>query len=222
MRVDLTVEGALHAWQIPEIAFGPDGLRLMAPGVDGFIPTQGAAGHLALAIGQPLEGIEYFLRVCYAVLAYKAGGLMVHGAGIVRDGRGFIFFGHSGSGKTTVARHSAEHLVLNDDLVIVLPRGETWWIYGTPFWNLDQVPPQPGSAPLAGLFRLVQAKSVYLQPMTPALALAELLANLPVLPADQNWNAALMARGLELLATCPARQLHFLPDGSFWQAVLAL
>ena len=68
------------------------------------------------------EEVEYFLRVIYALLVFQAGGLLFHAAGIVRDGQCYLFFGHSGSGKTTVARLSSTDLVLNDDLVVLIPR----------------------------------------------------------------------------------------------------
>jgi len=174
----------------------------------------GAALHLASA--HPLSELEYFLRVVYALRAYQAGGLMLHAAGVARGGRAFVFFGHSGSGKTTVARLSPDALVLNDDLVLLMPDGPGWTVHGTPFWNPTQVRPTAAAAPLAMLLRLVQSTTVYLAPMPFGQALGEMVSSAPVLPADPALCTGVLARCQAILAAVPAHRLHFLPDDSFW------
>ena len=62
------------------------------------------------------------MRTALALLAFEAGGLLFHAAGLAYHDRGYAFFGHSGSGKTTVARlSSARARLLNDDLVVLWP-----------------------------------------------------------------------------------------------------
>ncbi len=185
-----------------------------------------AAGHGHLVVSQPyaIEEMEYWLRVAYAILAFRAGGLLFHAAGVVHHERAFLFCGRSGSGKTTVARLSPNDIVLNDDLVVLMPDENSGWIaYATPFSNPTQIQPTGNrSAPVAGIFRLVQNKNVDLQPVNGGLALAELLANVPVLAADRSLSMRLFERCEELLRTVPVYYLHFLPDPSFWPVVEAI
>lgn len=215
-----------HALLDTGVVFRDQVLYFTAKGYTGQIDIKKYRGELNLSSKQPLEDIDYFLRVICALLAFENGGVMFHAAGVVRAGRAFLFFGHSGAGKTTAARLSANALILNDDLLVLLPRDRSadspnrWTAYATPFWNPTQVRPTSESAPVAGLFRLVQDRKVFLEPMSKAQALAEFLSNVPVIPDDPHRNAVLIARSLQLLDDIPAFRLHFLPDDSFWTVIL--
>lgn len=194
-------------------------LHFTAPGYDGTVDVGAGQAELTISSQYPVEEIEYFLRVVYALLAFEEGGLLFHAAGIVRDGGGYLFFGHSGSGKTTVARLSSEYVVLNDDLVLISPAGAGWRIHATPFWNPSQVEPTRQDAPLTAMFRLIQNKQVFTEELRPSQAVAEMISNVPVIPDDPGRTLDLLSRCRHLLRSVPAYRLHFLPDDSFWHAV---
>ncbi len=205
------------------MAFDKNGvLHFQASGYRGQIDIQQKTGTLHLASVQPAEEVEYLLRVAFALLAFEAGGLMLHAAGIVRGKQAYLFFGHSGAGKTTIARHStdADAIVLNDDLVILRPKPSGWQAYGTPFWNPTQTRPSSHDAPLGALFQLVQDRQVFLEPLSPSKAIAELVANVPVIPADPARGLSLLQRISDVVQCTPVQRLHFLPDSSFWNVVL--
>jgi hypothetical protein len=189
------------------------------PSMKGEIDDRQDQGKLWVASDFKIESIEYYLRVVYALLAFRMGGIMMHAAGILRNGKAYLFFGHSGAGKTTVARLSSQDVVLNDDLIILLPEDGVWQAYGTPFWNPTQVRPSPRHAPLIGLYRLVQSKKVCLETLPASQALAELVANTPVLPEDPLRGGELMLRLAALLKEIPAFRLFFLPDDTFWRLI---
>ena len=194
-------------------------LHFTAPGYRGVIDAAEGKGSLAISSAQPIEEVEYFLRVAYALLAFHLGGIMLHAAGIARDEKAYLFFGHSGSGKTTVARLSPNDTVLNDDLVLLMPAEDGWQVFGTPFWNPTQVKPTPANAPLAAMLRLVQDKKVYLQAISTSEAIAELISSVPVISADPLRSLELLTRLHTILQTIPSHKLHFLPDDSFWGVV---
>jgi hypothetical protein len=175
---------------------------------------------LSVSSSQPVEEIEYFLRVVYAFLIFQAGGLLFHAAGIVRDRKAYLFFGYSGSGKTTVSRLSENDLILNDDLVVLLPGGDGWYAHATPFWNPTQVKPTPMNASIAGLYRLVQDTEVYIQKMGTGQSLAELVANAPVLSGSPLYSQELIDRCQKIISAVPTYSLHFLPDGTFWRVII--
>lgn len=196
-----------------------------APGYEGFIDLENCRGELKLSSKRPLDEVDYYLRVAYALLAFDAGGMMFHAAGILRNGEAHLFFGHSGSGKTTVARVSRDDIILNDDLLLLIPgklsgnQESMWMAYATPFWNPTQVAPSNKSGPVVGLYRLVQDKEVYIEPMSSGQALAELVSNIPVIPEDPSRGEILLQRGIRFLESVPAHRLHFLPDDSFWNVI---
>jgi hypothetical protein len=191
------------------------------PGFNGDIDLDSNTANLFTSNSRVIETTDYLLRVIFALLIFKKGGVLFHGAGIVRDGYTYLFFGHSGSGKSTVARFSPHDTVLNDDLVVLMPHGDGWTVFATPFWNPTQVRPVHASAPLKGLYRLVQDKQVFLEPLGAGHALAELISNVPVIPENRFLNMELFIRGRQLLDGVPAYRLHFLPDDSFWQVITA-
>ena len=228
LRVDFTGQEREQAMLDQGMSFVDGLLHFDAPGYVGTIDEQAGVGHLSLSSRQPVEEVDYFLRVAAALLLYRAGGFMFHAAGIVRDGRACLYFGYSGSGKTTVSRLSQAlgDRVLNDDLLFLVPpkpgQAGGWTVYSTPFWNPTQVQPVGlDSAPLAGLFRLVQAKQVFTAAMQPGQAVAELVTSVPVLGLDPGRTLSVLARCRRLSRDVPVHHLHFLPDASFWPVVLA-
>jgi hypothetical protein len=196
-----------------------------AIGYEGYINIDEQYGQLNLSSKTPVEEVDYFLRVAYALLAFEVGGMMFHTAGIVRKGKAHLFFGHSGSGKTTVSRVSDTDTILNDDLLILLPQSGRdqakfkWMAYSTPFWNPTQVQPTRESAPVVGIYLLVQDQDVFLEPMGSGQALAEMISNIPVIPDDPARGTELLNRGTTFLKEVPAYRLHFLPDNSFWDVI---
>ena len=202
----------------PSFQFDHQRVCFDLPGYTGFIDT---ASHSSLRIAsdQPFNGVEYFLRVVYALLCFEQGGLMLHAAGVVRNERAFLFFGRSGAGKTTAARNALDGIVLNDDLIALLPEDHGWRAYGTPFTNPTQTRPSSASAPVAGLFRLVQSPTLAIEPLLGARALAELLTSIPVLNGSPSPP---ISRCRQLLDTIPAYKLFLRPDPSFWPLIESL
>jgi hypothetical protein len=108
---------------------------------------------------------------------------------------------------------------MNDDLLVLLPTDDNWQVYGTPFWNPTQVVPTNQHAPLGRFLRLVQAKEVKLEPISPAQALAELLACVPVLASAPHFAAGIVQRVQKLAHAVPCHALHFLPNDSYWDVL---
>jgi len=194
-------------------------VELLADSSSGRIDLDTGEGMLVTSATRPLEELDYLLRIVYALLAFEQGGLLFHAAGIVHNEKAYCFFGHSGSGKSTVARCSATEYVLNDDLVLLLPAGRSWMVHATPFCNPEQMHPIPAYAGLSGLYRLVQDRTVFIERMNPAQAVAEIISNTPVIPANPKFNDRLLDTCGRLLTTTPAFWLHFTPDVSFWDVI---
>ena len=221
MDAQVQLSGRLRPHPLLErgTVFEGDSVHFTAPGFQGEVDPKRGKATLRLSSAAPIEEIDYLLRVIYAVLAFKAGGLLFHAAGIVRDGRTFLFFGPSGSGKTTVSRLSTNYLTLNDDLLILIPGRDGWQAHGTPFWNPTQAPPSNQHAPLGALIRLVQDKDVHLKKMSKGQALAELVGSVPVIPLSSQQLPVLLKRLENLANSIPTYHLHFRLDDSFWEVV---
>jgi len=188
-----------------------------------FDPADGT-GFLALCDGDGRStesSLENFLRVAYAHLALEAGGFLFHAAGVVRQGRAYLFFGPSGSGKTTVSMLSVGDRVVSDDLILVLPgRGQGYQAVSIPFrGHLAELPEEQAAFPIAGFYRLVQDTEVRLVPLERARAVSEVVGSLPfVTDRAENSIRILDAVG-RAVQGAPTFRLHFRKDASFWAAV---
>jgi hypothetical protein len=199
--------------------FENEAVIVKTAGLEGLIRCEKGFAEINLPETKWIENTEYFLRLVTALQVFYGGGLMFHAAGIVKDDCAYLFFGHSGAGKTTVARNSPGAIILNDDLVILTRENETWRAHATPFSNPTQVNPVNQSAILQSIYRLVQDDHVYLESMSTGQAFAEVLANVPVIPEHPGWRGDLLIRCQALIDTLPVYKLHFLPDGSFWKVI---
>ncbi|RCK75725.1 MAG: hypothetical protein ANABAC_1016 [Anaerolineae bacterium] len=207
--------------EIPALpTINPDKIVFDAPGYRGELNWFEKSAFLELGGKEALVGCDYFLRVTVAVVAYHAGGILFHAAGVEREGKAYLFIGHSGAGKTTTARNSPPGSVLNDDLLILYPSADGWVAYATPFYNPTQVRPRPGSAPIQKILYLVKDQNVYLEEIPLAIALAEMIACVPVLTASSFYLPEILKRCNEILATIPYYHLHLLPDDSYWKILL--
>lgn len=210
----------LRPLPLPAIQLSGSRLSLDGPGLQGDADL--GAGTARLLVGGPQAPalMEYAARVLTALLLDREGGLLLHGAGLVRDGRGLLLLGPSGTGKTTAARNAAGSRVLNDDLVALLPAaGGGWELHATPFSNPSQVRPAWGRAPLAGILRLRQATPPAIGPLSAGQALGELAAAVPVLVADAGRLPSLMTRLAHLAQATPCAVLRLGPRPDYWPVV---
>lgn len=218
MRVFIKTCGGDYSGDM-ELEFRGGKVVFSSEGYRGEIDEKNGWGEIELAMKDPFFGADYFLRIAAATLIFQRGGLLFHAAGIEKNGKGMIFVGHSGVGKTTVAKNSPAGCVLNDDLLVLYPEGEEWRVSASPFYNPTQVTPRPGESPLMAVLFLVQDKIVELRPLSMAQALAEMVANVPVLPIDSSKTPIILRRCSQILFKTPSYYLHFLPDSTFWNVL---
>jgi hypothetical protein len=164
--------------------------------------------------------IEIFIRVDTAIRIFNLGGLLVHAAGLEKNGQGFLFTGHSGAGKTTVCRVSTDCLILNDDMIILCPGFPGWIMSATPFWNPTQVPPGTGSVPLGMILHLKQAKKHKIENVSFPKAIADLFTHIPVIPQNPQQTSVILNRCVDIIKQSRVKELHFLPDSEFWKIIV--
>ena len=206
------------SWDI-ETALAGDRLSYRSYDDAGDVDFQTGTGLLALAPG---AGAENFLRVLYAHLCARSGGLLLHAAGVIRDGRGHVFFGRSGSGKSTTARLSraAGCTVLSDDLVILRKVEGVFRVFGVPFRGTAmEIPRTRADAPLAGLYALVKAPQHALVPLDRPHAVAALTRSVPFVMAAPLSGNAVIAFCADLARTVHPAELHFRKDDGFWKVI---
>jgi hypothetical protein len=201
------------------VQFPHNGLTFEHKQYQGQIDLRASEAILSVESFSLADDIEYFLRMVYSLLIFERGGMLFHSAAIVRENQAYLFFGLSGSGKTTAARLSADYLVLNDDLVALVDCDTHWQVFGTPFWNPSQVKPSARSAPLHMLLRLVQDHQVYVEPLSAAQGMAEMITSIPLINADPSRTHELVQRCRAVMNSVPIFRLHFRKDNTFWKVI---
>lgn len=97
-------------------------------------------------------------QILIARVLADRGGCYIHAGGVVLEGKGLLFVGHSDAGKSTMItmmKDKAE--ILCDDRMIVRRWPEGFMIHGT--WSHGDVPDvSAGSAPLKAILFLEQAQ----------------------------------------------------------------
>ena len=120
--------------------------------VDVFIGSDGESlfndKDVSLLLGYPP------VRFILSGLLIQRGGLLVHGCGIERHSKGYLFAGKSGDGKSTIAKLWEEEAeILNDEFIALVFHEGQYKIYGTP-WTGNDSEGLYGGYPLENLFFL--------------------------------------------------------------------
>ncbi len=160
--------------------------------------------------------------ICMQELPRHHMALLLHGVGVVAAERGYVFFGASGRGKSTVGRlASGVGETLSDELVIVRlhPAGAT--LQGTPFWStgtpterIRQV--RYREVPLVALYGLHHARDFVRKRLSPGAAIMELLTSEKVATERVSSADAWLATAEQLVTQVPVYRLGFRPTFDLW------
>ena len=168
-----------------------------------------------------LEGDTHFainnsLMLLYAFASACKGVLEMHSSVVVNGGRGYLFLGKSGTGKSTHSslwlKHIPGTMLLNDDnpILRLMPDGSAR-VFGSPwsgktpcYKNLD--------FPAGAVVRIRQAPFNKIEKLPPVQAYASLMASAssfrPFKTLAEGWHATLEG----LVGVLPCYVLDCLPD----------
>ncbi len=137
------------------------------------------------------------------------------------SGVGYVFFGRSGIGKTTVAGLVGDRgEVLSDEVVVVRLGADGPELVSTPFWGASIAPERirrvNRRAPLVGIFALAQAETFSLERLSATEAILALLgmqkAMTELLESTQAW----LAVAEQMVQQAPVYRLGFRPTAELW------
>lgn len=144
----------------------------------------------------------------------KGRGIMLHACGVNDRGKGYIFTGRSGAGKSTISQLWAASegvSVLSDERVIVRQHDGRFWVYGTP-WYGDAKIASPEAAPLERIFVIEHGTKNQAVPLKRSSAVSELFARSFPTFWDTEGLAFTLAFLEQMTQTIPSCALNFVPD----------
>jgi hypothetical protein len=165
---------------------------------------------------QPVYPLGYPLDELLLINLLASGkGVEIHACGVIDSlGRGYLFVGQSGAGKTTVARlwqNEPGVTILSDDRIILRKADQKIWMHGTP-WHGDAMLACPGKAPLTRIYFLRHGQENEILRLGKAHAISRLFA-CSFVPFYNPQGLDFTLRFLEeVMATIPCYELKFVPD----------
>jgi len=168
------------------------------------------------ADGYPL--LEYIV----ARLVARHDGALIHASTAIVDDGSYVFVGHSGAGKSTIASIAEAEgaRIPTDDRTILTIRDGSPMAWGTP-WHGSLIRKSPDGAPLRALYLLRQAKEDRCEPLTRSQAVKELFVRL-IQPRLHPTEVQLTLEVLErIVERVPVAVLHFRPTPAAFALALS-
>lgn len=160
----------------------------------------------------PLDGL-----ILYYLTAINAD-IMIHASGIYYNGRGYVFSGVSGKGKTTMASlwDSIGAQVIHDDRLIIRNIEGMFRMFNTPLYQNDV----PRSSPITQIFLIDHGEENNMTPVREASSVSLVISNC----IQHNYSPDMIARFLGsvslMCSKIPVSTLSFKPDRSIIEYIL--
>ena len=155
------------------------------------------------------------LRMVYSMAVVYHRAISIHASVVQQEGKGYLFMGKSGTGKST---HSALWQatfegceLLNDDNPTLRLMENEVWVYGTP-WSGKTPCYKNTHYPLAGMVRLRQAKMNRYNEQKDITAIIAVLPGCSVIRKDTEQYDTLCNTLVELTGKVRVGTLECLPD----------
>ena len=160
--------------------------------------------------------VDNALMVLYALATAASGTVLFHAAVVSHEGKGYMFLGPSGTGKSTHARLWLKYidgtaLVNDDNPVVRLADDGLPVVYGSP-WSGKTPCYRNVSYPLGGIVLLSQAPYNKIHRLGGIHAYASLVASISGKRWDSRVADGLHATENTLASTVPVWHLECLPD----------
>lgn len=159
--------------------------------------------------------LSSMLRIVFAQAILPHGAVSVHASVVVNDGKGFLFMGKSGTGKSTHSGLWLKHIegswLLNDDNPMLRLTEGGVRVYGSP-WSGKTPCYRNESAPVAGIVRLKQAPRNRFRVCEDIAAFSAVLPGCSVLRQDMRLHEAMCETLAELTEMTLVGELECLPD----------
>ena len=162
-----------------------------------------------------LFAINNSLMILYAFRTASMGTLEMHSSVVIRDGKGYMFLGKSGTGKSTHSRQWLETFpgteLLNDDNPVIRADGTGVRVYGTP-WSGKTPCYHKLDVPVGAIVRIRQSPENRATRLGLVEAYASVYSSCSGLKAERKIADGLHATLEQVVTTVPCFVLDCRPD----------
>ena len=175
---------------------------------EGRLFAEGSPADQAFAVNNALMLLFAFTSAPYAALE-------MHASAVVRGGRGFLFLGKSGTGKSTHSQLWLDHIsgteLLNDDNPVLRVVDGEVRVYGSP-WSGKTPCYKAQDAPVGAIVRLRQAPQNHIERLGTVHAYSSVMASCSGFRAIRALADAQHETLSVVAEQVPCYQLECLPD----------
>lgn len=221
------VPGTYYAYTVTgdRFNFGPDLVR-------GHYDPEGKSFYLAIAkkLFQP-DDIWLFDRILCRLFftvaesnnGHPRNAVIIHSAGVAKDGKGYLFFGPPESGKSTIARLSARYSVLHDDMNLIIFDEKSIYLQGVPF-NPKGITLSGIRVPLAAAFSINKGQFAKIEKLSysefTGLVLPEIFLPLSLFSNNKQKSfQEVLNITAAIWNSVPCCRLNFRKDPTFWNSI---
>lgn len=172
---------------------------------------------LRINMKSKIEAIILFLIDEVSKGIFKsASDLNLHASSVERHGKGYIFLGKSGSGKTTICGLSGDSGIIHDEVIITRKKKNNYFLF-SPRFNIKN-PVSVQSRKMNAIFFIRKSRYNRLKRMSLKESLKEGLEHCRNHRFAHN-PVPVYERLLNLFKNIPCYRLYFKKDPSFWKLI---
>ena len=182
-------------------------------------PRDGSApARYRMAPGHNPALFRFGVWILFNIAALPRGAVAFHSSVIRYRGRGVLFLGESGTGKSTHTRLWREHIpgaeLLNDDSPIIRATDSEAFVHGSP-WSGKTPCYRNERCPIAAVVRLSQAPHNRIRRLRPIESIGALLPSAPpAFARDERLSDDTCNLLSRVIAQVPVYHLECLPDAA--------
>lgn len=160
-------------------------------------------------------GLNNCIMMMYAFSAARQNTLLVHASVIMKDNKGYLFLGKSGTGKSTHTSNWMKYIpeteLMNDDNPVIRFIDGVSYVFGSP-WSGKTPCYKNIEAPIGGFVQLEQAPFNKIRKMNTIETFASLLPSCSVMKWDKNTYGGVCDTLSRIMETTSTYFLQNLPD----------
>ncbi len=161
------------------------------------------------------------LRIIYSRLLTDYNGFLVHSAAIKKEDKGYLFYGPSDAGKTTISKISDKFGldILSDELSAVRKIHGEYFLYATPFWGEFNGTYRSDRVKLESLIKPIKSNKLKLHRIHETEFISSFLGTLLNFCNDSFINNIYLNNVSDLGNQVKGYNLEFKKDDNIWEAI---